>query len=88
MHTAWKTSKGSGRKKKSWGVVAFMFTEHGSKSSVIFEYLNVRELSRSSEDKLTLQLALVRFLLKYCLVLVSTLQMDIDELEGFQRRAT
>lgn len=58
------------------------------KASVIFECLNVRELSRSSEVKLTLHLALVRLLLEYYLVLVSTLQMDIDELEGIQRRAT
>lgn len=58
------------------------------KASVTFEHLNVRELSRGSEVKLTLHLALVRLLLEYYLVLVSTLQMDIDELEGIQRRNT
>lgn len=44
------------------------------KASVIFERLNVRQLSRISEVKLTLHLAVVRLLLEYCLVLVSTLQ--------------
>lgn len=67
------------------GTIVFMPTEHGLK---IFEHLNGRELSRGSEVKLTLHLALVRLLLEYCLVLVSTLQMDIDELEGIQRRTT
>lgn len=76
------------RLKKVMGVVVFMLTEHGSKPPLIFAYLSVRDLSRSSEDKLTLHLALVRVLLEYSLVLVSTLQMDIDELEGIQRRAT
>lgn len=58
------------------------------KAGVTFEHLNVRELSRGREVKLTLHLALVRLLLEYYLVLVSTLQMDIDELEGIQRRTT
>lgn len=58
------------------------------KAGVTFVHLNVRELSRGSEVKLTLHLALVRLLLEYYLVLVSTLQMDIDELEGIQRRTT
>lgn len=56
------------------------------KPSVIFEGLNARELSRS-KVKLSLHLGLVRLLLEYYLVLVSTLQMDIDELKGIQRRA-
>lgn len=56
------------------------------KPSVIFEGLTARELSRS-KVKLSLHLELVRLLLEYYLVLVSTLQMDIDELKGIQRRA-
>mgnify|MGYP001858757701 CR=1 FL=1 len=59
------------------------------KAGVIFECLNASKLSRSSKVKLTLYLALLSLQLKYYLVLVlSTLQMDIDELEGTQRRAT
>lgn len=48
------------------------------KRGVIFEGLNARELSRS-KVKLSLYLGLVRLLLEYYLVLVSTLQMDVDE---------
>lgn len=70
--------------KEVMGTTVFMV----QKARVTFEHLNVRELSRDSEVKLTLHLALVRLLLEYYLVLVSTLQMDIDELEGIQRRTT
>lgn len=77
------TFEGSVRK-EVMGTMVFMV----QKARVTFEHLNVRELSRDSEVKLTLHLALVRLLLEYYLVLVSTLQMDIDELEGIQRRTT
>lgn len=87
MRIAWKSSEGSSGR-KSWGPRSSCSLSVVQKACVIFECLNVRELSRSSEVKLTLHLALVRLLLEYYLVLVSMLQMDIDELEGIQTRAT